>query len=176
VNLANTITVGRLLLVPVFLALAYSRSDSAIVAALVVFVVASASDSLDGYIARRSGTITRTGQFLDPLADKVLVVAALVVLVDNRGFPVVAAAVIFLRELAVQILRNRIVAAGNDLPASLAAKVKTVLQVAMVSWWLLPWGRTTAVHWLLLGAAVVATLLSGAQYFVRFLAVREETS
>jgi CDP-diacylglycerol--glycerol-3-phosphate 3-phosphatidyltransferase len=176
VNLANAITIGRLLLVPVFLLLAYSGNESAIVAALFVFVVASASDSLDGYIARRSGTITRAGQFLDPLADKVLVIAALVVLVDKRAFPIIAAAVIVLRELAVQLLRNRIVAAGNDLPSSVTAKVKTVLQIVMVSWWLLPWGRTTAVHWLLLGAAVVATLLSGAQYFVRFLAVREESS
>lgn len=171
VNLPNAITIGRLFLVPVFLYFAYA-DPPAIGAALVIFVVASLSDSLDGYLARRNGLETKLGAFLDPLADKILVLAALVVLVDERSFPLVAAIVIFLREVAVQILRNRIVAAGGTLPASTTAKAKTVLQIIMVSWWL-AFAGLTAAHWVWLGAALATTLWSGAEYFIRFARVKE---
>ena len=161
-------------MVPVFVWLAYAESETAAVTGLGVFVVASLSDSLDGYLARRSGSITKLGEFLDPLADKVLVVAALVVLVDQRDFPLMAAVAILFREVAVQLLRNRIVAGGGTLPASVAAKAKTALQILMVSWWLLPI-RVGAVHWVLLGAALIATLISGAEYFVRNHRTRERS-
>ncbi len=159
------ITVARLFLVPVFLYLAYQGTRAGQIGAFVVFLVASLSDSLDGYLARKQGIITKLGEFLDPLADKILVLAALAVLIEQRDFPVIVALVILVRELAVQLLRNRIVGAGSTLPASGVAKAKTVLQIVMVSWWLLPIG-IGVVHWLLLGAALVATLWSGAQYFM----------
>lgn len=165
-NLPNAITVARLLLVPVFVWLAYAGSETASLGALSVFVVASASDSLDGHLARRYNIVTRLGQFLDPLADKILVLAALVVLVDQRSFPLWAATVILVREASVQVLRNRIVAGGGTLPASVAAKAKTALQIVMVSWWLLPWDPGI-VHWILLVLALTATLWSGVEYFVR---------
>ncbi len=165
-NLANAITVARLLLVPVFLFLAYRGAEPAKVGMLTIFIVASLSDSLDGYIARRNDAVTRLGQFLDPLADKILVLAALVVLVDWRGFPVVAAGIFFLRELTVQIFRNNVVRAGGTLPASTFAKAKTVLQIVMVSWWL-GFEDVTAVHWVLLFAALAVSLWSGTEYFVR---------
>lgn len=166
-NLPNWITVGRIVLVPVFLALAYGDSETAAVASFVVFAIASLSDSLDGYLARRNGTTSRMGAFLDPLADKLLVGAALVVLVDTRTFPLWAALVIAFRETAVQILRTSIVSGGGSLPASAAAKTKTVLQLAMVSWWLLPWDDVGSVHWILLYAGLAATLWSGGEYFLR---------
>ena len=171
-NLPNTITIARLFLVPVFLYLAYAGTETASLGALSVFVVASASDSLDGHLARRYNIVTRLGQFLDPLADKILVLAALVVLVDQRGFPLWAAALILVREAAVQFLRNRIVAGGGTLPASAAAKAKTVLQIAMVSWWLLPL-RTGPIHWALFALALIATVWSGAEYFVRHARTKE---
>lgn len=175
-NLPNGITVARIALIPVFLLLAYGDSDSFKVAAFLVFGVASASDMVDGYLARRHETVSRVGKFLDPLADKLLVGAALVVLVDVRSFPLWAALVIALREIAVQILRIRIVRTGADLPASLAAKAKTLTQVALVGWWLLPWGERNAGHWALLGLALVTTLWSGAEYFLRAGPRREATS
>ncbi|MEA2447740.1 MAG: CDP-diacylglycerol---glycerol-3-phosphate 3-phosphatidyltransferase [Actinomycetota bacterium] len=137
--------------------------------------MASLSDSLDGYLARKNGLVTKLGQFLDPLADKILVVAALVVLVDMRMFPLWAAVVILLREAAVQLLRNRIVSGGGTLPASPAAKAKTVLQIVMVSWWLAPWQPNPA-HWILLVLALVATVWSGAEYFVKHSRIKEVTS
>lgn len=166
-NLPNAITVGRVALIPLFLALAYGRSRATAVGALAVFLVASLSDSLDGYLARRHGTISRMGQFLDPTADKLLVGAALVALVDRRGFPLWIALVLALRELGVQILRTSIVRRGGTLPASAVAKMKTAVQIAMVSWWLLPWDEPNAGHWLLVGAALVTTIWSGLEYFVK---------
>jgi CDP-diacylglycerol--glycerol-3-phosphate 3-phosphatidyltransferase len=165
-NLPNWITVGRITLIPVFLLLAYGHSTLAALAAFAVFVLASATDSLDGKIARQRGQTTRAGSFLDPLADKLLLGAALIVLVDHRGFPLWAAVVIALREVAVQLLRTQIVRAGGDLPASPAGKLKTVLQSVMVGWWLLPWDRNAG-HWILLGVVLIATLWSGGEYFVQ---------
>lgn len=171
-NVPNAITIARLFLVPVFIYLAYDGSHAGQIGALVVFLVASLSDSLDGYLARRSGRVTRLGEFLDPLADKILVLAALVVLVEQRSFPVIVAVVILLREIAVQLLRNRIVGNGGTLPASVWAKAKTVLQIVMVSWWLVPLEIGVA-HWLLLAAALISTLWSGAEYFVNYNRTKE---
>ena len=166
-NLPNGITIARIAIVPVFVLLAYSDSKPVLIAAFLVFGIASASDMVDGYLARRHGTVSRVGKFLDPLADKLLVGAALVVLVDARGFPLWAALVIASREVAVQVLRIRIVRGGGDLPASTAAKAKTLTQLAMVGWWLLPWDERNAGHWGLLALAVATTVVSGAEYFFR---------
>lgn len=166
-NLPNAITVGRILMVPAFVLLAYLDSEAAAVAAFFVFGIASASDAVDGYLARRHGTISRVGKFLDPLADKLLVGAALVVLVDERDFPLWAALAIGVREIAVQILRVQVVRGGRDMPASAAAKAKTASQIAMVGWWLLPWNDKNVAHWALMALAVVTTVWSGIEYFVK---------
>ena len=163
-NPANWITVGRIVLVPVFLFLAYKRTDAGAIAALVVFVIASVSDRLDGQIARRRGMVSRLGEFLDPSADKLLIGAALWVLVDIHDFPLWAALVIAAREVAVQILRTRIVTTGGTLPSTVTGKVKTVLQVVMVSWWLLPVEPNPS-HWVALLVGVAITVWSGIDYF-----------
>ena len=174
-NLPNAITVARLFMVPVFIYLAYAGTQATQVGAFAVFVIASLSDSLDGYLARRQGIVTKLGEFLDPLADKILVLAALVVLVEQREFPLVIAVIILIREIAVQLLRNRIVSGGGTLPASVAAKAKTVLQIVMVSFWLLPLEIGVA-HWVLLGAALMVTLWSGGEYFVRYNKAKERAT
>ena len=164
-NLPNSITIARIALVPVFLALAFGESRQSALAALAVFVVASASDQIDGYLARRWNQISRLGQFLDPLADKLLVGAALVAMVSERAFPMWAALVIAVREIAVQVLRIKVVSRGLDLPASPAAKAKTFLQLIMVSWWLIPWSAINPGHQVVLVLALVATVWSGVEYF-----------
>ena len=165
-NAANWVTVGRIALVPVFVVLAYLDSDFGSTAALVVFLIASISDRLDGELARKHGLVSRFGEFLDPLADKLLVGAALFVLVDLRLFPLWAALVIAIREVAVQILRTRIVGAGGTLPASSMGKIKTVLQVSMVTWWLFDWSERNVGHWAFMAAALAVTAWSGIQYFL----------
>jgi len=161
----NWITIGRIILVPLFVVLALGRTDSAAIGAFWLFAIASASDILDGYLARRSGFESRLGQFLDPLADKLLIGAALIALVAERDFPIWVAIVIAVREIAVTWLRVRIVTAGGDLPASKLAKLKTLVQMGMVSWWLLPWDSRNIGHWLWVAAALVWTAWSGAYYF-----------
>ena len=165
-NLPNAISLGRVVLVPVFLAFAFGDSRVARVTAFLVFLVASLSDIVDGYLARKNSQITRLGQFLDPTADKLLVGAALVALVVERGFPLWAAIILGVREVAVQILRTRLVNAGGTLPASGAAKAKTTLQILLVSWWLLPWPGINVGHGVLLGLALVTSVVSGTEYFV----------
>ena len=175
-NLPNAITVARIVLVPLFLYFAYQDTTSGAVTAFVLFVGLSLSDSLDGYLARRWEIITRAGQFLDPTADKLLIGAALWVLVDDRHFPLVVALLIAFREIAVQILRTQIVSGGGTLPASGMGKLKTFLQVWMVSWWLLPFDERNVGHWMLTGAALAVTLWSGLVYFVEFRKQRERVT
>lgn len=165
-NAPNAITIFRIALVPVFVYFSYVDLRASALFALATFLIASLTDSLDGYLARRNDQISRMGQFLDPVADKLLVGAALFVLVDTRALPIWVALVIGLREIAVQILRTQIVSGGGTLPASPAAKAKTFAQIAMVSWWLLPWVQLNLVHWLLVALAVVTTFWSGIEYFV----------
>lgn len=167
VNLPNAITAARIALVPVFVFLAYEDDRDTALAAFLVFIVASLSDFVDGYLARRYKVVSKVGEFLDPLADKLLVGAALVVLVATRDFPLWAAVAIAFREVAVQLLRIRIVSMGARLPASPVAKLKTVAQIWMVGWWLLPWSHINVGHWMWLGATLVTTAWSGAQYFAR---------
>ena len=175
-NWPNAITVVRVLLIPVFLVLAYIDSDGAAVASLVIFGVASLSDFVDGYLARRWEITSRFGEWADPLADKLLVGAALVVLVDVRSFPLWAALVIAVREVVVIYLRAQIVTGGGTLPASQAAKLKTVLQIGMVGWWLVPWERMNVMHWGWLAVVLVTTLWSGADYVLGYARTREATS
>jgi CDP-diacylglycerol---glycerol-3-phosphate 3-phosphatidyltransferase len=167
VNLPNAITVGRIALVPVFLAFAFRDDTGSQIVALAIFVVASLSDLLDGYLARRDGTVSRTGQFLDPTADKLLLGAALIVLVTERSFPLWAALVLATREIVLQIYRTNIVRAGGDLPASTTAKIKTLSLTVMGSWWLLPWDDRNIVHWILVGEAIIFSIVSATEYFVR---------
>lgn len=167
VNLPNAITVARVLMVPVFLVFAFGDSNAARVTAFVLFLVASISDLVDGYLARRNDQITRLGQFLDPTADKLLIGAALVALVLERGFPLWAAVILALREIFVQVLRTTIVNRGGTLPSSGSAKAKTILQIHLVSWWLLPWNGINVGHGVLLGLTLVVSVISGTEYFVR---------
>ncbi|MCA1704512.1 MAG: CDP-diacylglycerol--glycerol-3-phosphate 3-phosphatidyltransferase [Actinobacteria bacterium] len=171
-NLPNTITIARVVMVPFFLMFAFGDSTSERITAFVLFLVASLSDILDGYLARKNDQISRMGQFLDPTADKLLVGAALVALVAERRLPLWAAMILAVREVAVQILRTSIVNAGGTLPASPTAKAKTLLQIWLVCWWLLPWGGINVVHGILLGLALVVSVISGTEYFTTARRVR----
>ena len=166
-NIPNTITIARIALVPVFVAYGLREAASARVIALAVFVIASFSDYVDGYLARRDGKVSRAGAFLDPTADKLLIGAALVVLVIERDFPLWAALVLGAREVIVQVLRTNIVSRGGSLPASTTAKIKTFSQIVMVSWWLLPWDERNVMHAILLGETIIFSLLSATEYLMR---------
>jgi len=172
-NLPNLITLGRIFLVPVFLFAILTRLPYGGLLAAAVFIIAAASDGVDGYLARRNREVTTLGKFLDPLADKLLVSAALIALVELRHITTWVAMVIIGREMAVTGLRAVAAAEGVVIAAGPWGKLKTVTQIVFIVTTILAaalpeglWLRTLAV-WLvapLLWASVVLTLWSGLDY------------
>ncbi|HYZ90835.1 MAG TPA: CDP-diacylglycerol--glycerol-3-phosphate 3-phosphatidyltransferase [Actinomycetota bacterium] len=131
-NLANAFTFLRVVLVPVFAWLLVVREPSAPGVAAVVFAVAAATDGLDGWVARRLHLVSGFGQFLDPLADKLLIGVALVALASDHRMPWLALAAILAREVAVSIWRVLLARRGRSLPASRLGKLKTGSQILAV--------------------------------------------
>jgi CDP-diacylglycerol--glycerol-3-phosphate 3-phosphatidyltransferase len=166
-NLPNVLTVVRILLVPVLVAALLAATAKGDLLAAVVFVVASLTDALDGWIARRRRAESTFGKLMDPLADKLLVVAALVSLVSLDRLSAWVAMVIIAREFAVTGLRQLAMEDGHVIPASSWGKVKTVAQIAMVLVLIAVDDRTLAVD-LLIYATVLVTVVSGADYFFNF--------
>jgi CDP-diacylglycerol--glycerol-3-phosphate 3-phosphatidyltransferase len=148
-------------------ALVVSRSEAAAVAAAALFVFGALTDGLDGYLARRYEGTTRIGQWLDPLADKILVTAPIVVLTAIDRFPLWATLVIVLREFAVSLLRAWLGARGVAMPASPWGKVKTAVQMILVPLYLLPLQGAGLVRTVVLWIALALTVWSGIDYVLR---------
>jgi CDP-diacylglycerol--glycerol-3-phosphate 3-phosphatidyltransferase len=162
---ANAITVSRILLAPVMFAMIPDVGGSW--PAVFVWFLLCSSDFVDGWVARRNG-VTRSGAFLDPLADKVLVIGAMFTLVASHVFWIVPVGIIAVREIAVSLYRTAAGTRGFSIPASRLAKGKTFMQQNAVGWALLP--LTHDVRWLwntMLWIAVVLTVWSGLVYFMR---------
>ena len=133
VNLANAFTFLRVALVPVFAWLLVFRDPPAPVLASIVFAFAAATDAVDGWVARRLQLVSGFGQFLDPLADKLLVSTALVPLAADGRLPWWAVTVILVREFLVGIvLRIALARRGRALPASRLGKAKTIVQIGSI--------------------------------------------
>lgn len=132
-NLANKLTLLRIFLVPIFiLFIAIKGIPYGTIIATFVFILAALTDKLDGYIARSRNQITRFGKFMDPLADKLLVTAALISLVEYHIVPGWAAVIIIAREFAVSGLRTIAAAEGVVIAASWWGKIKTVTQIIAI--------------------------------------------
>jgi CDP-diacylglycerol---glycerol-3-phosphate 3-phosphatidyltransferase len=162
-NVPNVLTVVRILLIPVIVVALLGETRNADTIAAVVFAVAAFTDGLDGYIARSRGSITNFGKLMDPLADKLLIIAPLISLVSLERIPPWVAMVIIARELAVTMLRIVAVERGVVIPASWLGKAKTILQVAAI-FAVIAFDGSAAADALLYGAVAV-TLISGADYF-----------
>src|SRR5215467_11926361 len=162
-NLPNALTLLRILAVPVVVALLDETPNGDTLAAA-VFALAAATDGLDGYFARSRGSITTFGKLMDPIADKLLIVAALVSLVSLNRLEAWVAMVIIAREFAVTVMRVIAAERGIVIAASWLGKVKTVLQIAAVFALI---AANPAPAWvdILVYLAVAATLISGADYF-----------
>jgi CDP-diacylglycerol---glycerol-3-phosphate 3-phosphatidyltransferase len=165
-NAANVLTLVRISLIPVLAAVLLSTLANSDLLAAIVFVIASATDALDGWLARRRQQVTQFGKLMDPLADKLLITAALVSLVALDRLDAWVAMVIIAREFAVTGLRMLAVEQGEVVPASIWGKLKTVSQVAMVL--ALIWVDGPA-RWvdILIWVTVAITVLSGADYFYK---------
>ena len=178
-NLANKLTLLRVILVPVFMAFLLGKSMEFQIAALVVFVIASLTDMLDGKIARRYNQMTTFGKFADPLADKMLTTAAFLVFMQQGIIDVWAVMIILIREFAVSGVRLAAAGEGKVIAASFFGKFKTVAQMAAiiitiliniivtVSSTFITRSVANHVSAALIWISVVFTVLSGADYIVK---------
>jgi CDP-diacylglycerol--glycerol-3-phosphate 3-phosphatidyltransferase len=163
-NLPNLLTVFRILLIPVLVTALLGETPGGDKLAAAVFALASITDYLDGWIARRRKSESNFGKLMDPLADKLLVTAALVALVSLDRVAAWVAMVIIAREFAVTGMRTVAMEQGHVVPASIWGKLKTVVQILAILC-LIAYDSPPA--WVdgLVYAAVVVTVLSGADYF-----------
>ncbi|NTW27851.1 MAG: CDP-diacylglycerol--glycerol-3-phosphate 3-phosphatidyltransferase [Coriobacteriia bacterium] len=188
-NAANSVTLSRMVLIPVFLVALLADwptwlHASALIHTLrpwiaaAVFGVLAATDGVDGYLARSRNEVTTFGKFLDPLADKLLVTAALLALVETRLLPAWIALVIISREFIVSGLRMVASAEGTVISASWYGKLKTVLQIIAILMFIVKDSSLIAAFghdvsglfqyaaWTVMGAAVVMTIVSMVDYFL----------
>lgn len=168
-NLPNSLTLTRILLIPIFLLIASLKFTYAEYIAAAIFVLGAATDGLDGYFARKNNQVTRLGKFLDPLADKILVSAALITLVEMGRLSGPIAVVIISREFAVTGLRAVIATEGVVLSASRLGKIKTVTQIVAIVTLFVRDPLGDFFHFpfagLAMAVAVVFTIWSGVNYF-----------
>jgi len=173
-SLANKLTLSRIFLIPAILILLVLPFGWAAWVALTLFIIAGITDFFDGYLARRENQVTKIGQFLDPIADKLLVSAVLLLLVYNRkidGLTVLPAVIILLREVAVSGLREFLADLRVSVPVSQLAKWKTTIQLVALGFLIVgtqnapDWIPATLIGDILLWAAGVLTVMTGYDYW-----------
>jgi CDP-diacylglycerol---glycerol-3-phosphate 3-phosphatidyltransferase len=163
-NLPNMLTVLRIMLVPVLVVALLGNTREGDVLAAAVFALASLTDFVDGYLARTREDVTTFGKLMDPLADKLLIVAALVALVSLNRLEAWIAMVIITRELAVTVARLGASQAGVVMEASTSGKLKTCLQIAAILALIAVPGEPLWVS-VLVYLAVIVTVVSGLDFF-----------
>lgn len=172
-NLPNSVTLGRIALIPLFVYLAYFSTPWYDFFAALVFLVAALTDALDGYLARSRGEVTPLGKLLDPVADKLLVLAGLIMLVDLGLAPAWIVIVILGREMAVTGLRAIAASEGLVMPADQWGKWKTVLQITAIIMLILSWRfwifNVEVIGTWVLWASMILALVSGARYAAAYM-------
>jgi CDP-diacylglycerol--glycerol-3-phosphate 3-phosphatidyltransferase len=171
VNLPNTLTLGRIFLVPLLVVVLLTGSGGKELLGAAIFAVASLTDLLDGYLARRRKQVTEIGQWMDPLADKLLITAALVSLVQMDLAPAWMVAVILGREFAVTMLRTIVHQRGQTLPASPIGKLKMVAQVVAILVLILGRGHMRqffVIGTIALWVATITAIISAVDYYRHF--------
>ena len=171
-NLPNLLTLGRILLVPILVVVLLTKFDGKEIVGLVVFLIAALTDFLDGFLARRRRQVTSLGQLLDPAADKILVCAAFISLVelDPSVTPAWMVVTIVSREFAVSALRSFAASERMVIAARWSGKVKTGAQIVAISLLIIynQLGEFSHLAPISLWVAMLATLYSGLEYFVRY--------
>ena len=164
-NLPNKLTILRIVLILPFLLVLYLDVPYAAYIALAIFIVASLTDMLDGKIARRDGLVTDFGKFADPLADKMLVIAAMLWFVECGMMPGWALLIVILREFAVSGLRMVASDKGRVIAAGWSGKVKTASTMVCICLMFLP--IPVELNWVCVAVIVLTTIYSGVEYFVK---------
>ena len=160
---ASKITLIRVLMIPVFMVILLTGHN---IVALIVFVVASCTDFVDGYIARHYNQVSYFGKFLDPLADKLLVISCMVIFIQWGRMPAWAVMIVLTREFAVTGLRLVAVESGRVIAAAWLGKIKTASTMIGLCIMLL-FSGSTILDWVITIIIVVTTLVSGIEYFVK---------
>ena len=162
---ASKITVASIVLIPVVLALMYWDFPGHMYCALAVFILASLSDFVDGYIARHCNQVSNFGKFMDPLADKLLVISVMLVFLDWGYIPAWAAIIVVARELAVTGLRLIAVEGGKVIAAAWSGKIKTASTMVGFCLMMLPVPELViTICWIVV---VLTTVYSGVEYFIK---------
>ena len=164
-NTANKLTMLRVVMIPAFLLVLYLGLPFGNLIALAIFVVASLTDWLDGYIARNYNQTTDFGKFMDPLADKCLVIAAMLWFVEIGQMPAWALLIVIVREFAVSGLRMIAAGKGRVIAAGWSGKVKTASTMVCLCLMFLPLWKW--LNWVCVAVIVVTTLWSGVEYFIK---------
>ena len=165
-NLANKITLFRIICIPVFIVLMYMDGLPMALAALAVYVLGSISDFVDGYVARKYNMITDFGKFMDPLADKMLVITAMLMFVAQGRMPAWVLALVITREFAVSGLRLIAVEGGRVIAAGKSGKVKTASTMVCNIIMLIPFFANNTIDLLCSMVILVTTMYSGIEYFI----------
>ena len=164
-NTANKLTILRVFLIPVFLLVLYLQVPGANYWALAIFIAASLTDTLDGYIARHYNQVTDFGKFMDPLADKCLVVAAMLWFVEIGQMPGWALLVVIIREFSVSGLRMVAADKGRVIAAGWSGKVKTASTMVCIVLMFLP--IAVWINHICVAVIVLTTIYSGVEYFMK---------
>ncbi|SFE86666.1 CDP-diacylglycerol--glycerol-3-phosphate 3-phosphatidyltransferase [Peptostreptococcus sp. D1] len=168
-NLPNKLTMFRICLVPIFVIFMYLPLDNKFGISLLIFIIAALTDALDGKLARRYNLITDFGKLMDPLADKLLVIAALICLIEKSLIPGWIVLIIVSRELAVSIMRAIVAGDGKVVAAGISGKLKTVTQMLAIV--LLLFGAqidsslVLNIGTFMIYVACLLTIYSGYEYF-----------
>lgn len=164
-NTANKLTLLRVILIPVYLVVWYLNFVGNNFVALAIFIIASVTDFIDGYVARHYNQVTDFGKFMDPLADKVLVITSMICFCAMGRFPAWALVIVVAREFAVSGLRLVAVDNGRVIAAAWSGKVKTFATMVCLCLMHLPiWNW---LNWVCIAVIAVTTLYSGVEYFVK---------
>ena len=172
-NTANKLTMLRVIMIPAFMLVLYLDFHGANYVALVIFAVASATDYLDGYIARHHNQVTDFGKFMDPLADKCLVTAAMLWFVEVGLMPAWALLIVLVREFAISGLRMNAATTGRVIAAGWSGKVKTFSTMICIMLMLLP--IPEILNTLCVAVIVLTTIYSGVEYLVKNIDVISNT-
>ena len=165
-NMANYLTIGRVLMIPVFLVLMYVDFPGSRYWALAVYLVACLTDFADGYIARHYHQVSDFGKFMDPLADKLLTIAVMTMFTEWGRFPAWALMIVLAREFAVTGLRLVAAPKGHVIAAAWSGKVKTAsTMVGLILWLIFP--VNALVGCIVSIVIVVTTVYSGVEYFIK---------
>jgi len=164
-NTANKLTMLRLILIPIFLAVLYIGFPGSLYVAMAIFVIAGLTDIADGYIARKRNLVTDFGKLMDPLADKILVLSAMLWFLEQGTMPAWAVLIVVVREFTVTALRLIAVDNGRVIAAAISGKIKTVVTMVCLTLMFLnlrPWMVIFCV-----AAITITTLVSGVEYFIK---------